>query len=193
LAGQVGCRQGDVHATLYALGAAQQAGGAAPFHDITSGNNDWKDPKHKTITGFTAGTGYDLASGWGSVDVATLIASWPPCSTADAGFPPLDASLPDTGGPIDAGLTSADSSAATHEGGAADGGATLVVDSGAVSTADGGARDAALFTTDGAAGDGGSSGGCGCTAAGAAPSRGWVAGLLLLGLVALRRRPRIAA
>jgi MYXO-CTERM domain-containing protein len=94
LAGDVGCKLGlgDIHATLYALGAAQQSGGAAPFHDITSGNNSFPDPKHQTITGFTAGPGYDLASGWGSLDVAKLVSVWPSCSPADGGTaPPEDA------------------------------------------------------------------------------------------------------
>jgi len=93
VAHDVGCTQGmgDIHSTLYALGAAQQDGGAAPFHDITSGNNSFSDPSNKAITGFTAGPGYDLASGWGSLDVAKLIASWPHCSSGDGGvLPPED-------------------------------------------------------------------------------------------------------
>ncbi len=80
LAGDLGCRLGDIHAHLYALGAAQQSGGAQPFHDITSGNNSWRDPSGATITGFAAGAGYDLATGWGSLDTAHLIAAWPSCS-----------------------------------------------------------------------------------------------------------------
>jgi subtilase family serine protease len=78
---QVGCRLGDIHATLYALGAAQQNGGPQVFHDVTSGNNNFKDPKNVTITGFAAGDGYDLASGWGSLDVAAIVANWPACTS----------------------------------------------------------------------------------------------------------------
>ena len=86
LAGQLGCRLGDIHATVYALGAAQQTGGAAPFHDMTSGNNSFPDPKNVVITGFTAGAGYDLASGWGSFDLAKLIDAWPACTGGDGGI-----------------------------------------------------------------------------------------------------------
>jgi subtilase family serine protease len=80
VAGAIGCRLGDIHGHLYALGAAQQSGGAQPFHDITSGDNSWVDPHGKLIAGFTAGVGYDLATGWGSLDTAKLIAAWPSCA-----------------------------------------------------------------------------------------------------------------
>ncbi len=89
LAGQVGCRLGDAHPVIYALGAAEQSGGAQPFHDITSGNNSFRDPAGETITGFTAGPGYDLASGWGSVDLGQLIDSWPSCVPGGGGAVPL--------------------------------------------------------------------------------------------------------
>jgi MYXO-CTERM domain-containing protein len=79
LAGEVGCRLGDVHPGLYALGAAQAQGGAQVFHDVVTGNNDWTDPEGKVISGFSAAAGYDLASGWGSVDAARLVAAWPAC------------------------------------------------------------------------------------------------------------------
>jgi MYXO-CTERM domain-containing protein len=79
LSGQIGCRLGDIHTNLYDLGSQQQKGGAQPFHDITQGNNNWTDPRGQQIVGFAATTGYDLASGWGSLDVAKLIAAWPSC------------------------------------------------------------------------------------------------------------------
>ena len=41
------------------------------FHDITSGNNSVPN-----VTGYNAVTGYDLASGLGSVDAAQLINNW---------------------------------------------------------------------------------------------------------------------
>jgi subtilase family serine protease len=96
LAGQVGCKLGDVHATLYALGLAQQDGGAQPFHDVTSGDNTFPGLNGPAITGFAAGPGYDLASGWGSIDLAKLVDAWPACATGDGGIP-----LPgDDGGPV---------------------------------------------------------------------------------------------
>ncbi len=78
LSGDVGCRLGDIHQAIYALGAGAQA--ATAFHDITSGDNTMPDPNNVTITGFTAAAGYDLASGWGSIDLAKLAAAWPACA-----------------------------------------------------------------------------------------------------------------
>ena len=36
--------------------------------DIASGNNSFAG-----VTGFDAGTGYDLASGWGTIDAAKFV------------------------------------------------------------------------------------------------------------------------
>jgi hypothetical protein len=47
---------------LYQLGSAQQLGTIPQvFHDVTIGNNS-----ASTVTGFSAGPGFDLATGWGS-------------------------------------------------------------------------------------------------------------------------------
>ena len=83
--------QGNVNPRLYALSAA------APylFHDVTSGDNKvpclagtTDCPSGGTI-GFTAGTGYDLVTGLGSVDAYSLVNNWnaaqPPAS-ADFGL-----------------------------------------------------------------------------------------------------------
>jgi hypothetical protein len=86
VASRVGCRLGDVHGALYALGNFQWDGGTPVFHEITSGNNSFGG-----VTGVSAGPGFGPASGWGSLDVAAIAAAWPAC-------PPL----PD-GGTIDAG------------------------------------------------------------------------------------------
>jgi uncharacterized protein (TIGR03437 family) len=67
---------GNINPNLYRLAAA---GGV--FHDITLGNNivpcgvGTLDCPNGTM-GFSAGPGYDLASGLGSVDVAKLISLW---------------------------------------------------------------------------------------------------------------------
>ncbi len=57
---------GFVNPTLYGLTASQKA---SDFHDITAGNNQQKG----TPVGFTATTGYDLGSGWGTPDAANLV------------------------------------------------------------------------------------------------------------------------
>jgi subtilase family serine protease len=63
---------GQLNPALYALGS-----GAAGLPDITIGNNTvsfTQGGKSDTVTGYTAATGYDLASGLGTVDGAKLVA-----------------------------------------------------------------------------------------------------------------------
>jgi uncharacterized membrane protein len=64
-------RQGLANAVLYPLAASQATGGAAIFHDTKTGNNSVPG-----VTGFSATTGYDLASGLGSVDAAQMVNHW---------------------------------------------------------------------------------------------------------------------
>ncbi|MBB5064471.1 Ig-like domain repeat protein [Granulicella mallensis] len=87
---QNGAFQGLVNPTLYNLGAQQKASCSssartdptAPatciFNDITGGNNGAPGlPGYGTDTAdFTAGVGYDLATGLGSVNIANLVAGW---------------------------------------------------------------------------------------------------------------------
>ncbi len=91
VADRLGCRLGDLHPALYALGRGQLDGGPRVFHDITVGTNALDG-----LAGPDAGVGFDPASGWGSLDVAALAAALPPC-------PPLDAGFVTDAGPIDAG------------------------------------------------------------------------------------------
>jgi subtilase family serine protease len=73
--------QGNVNPTLYALAASTPSA----FHDITSGNNIVPctpgTPNCPTTSpfqfGFSAGTGYDQASGLGSIDAYNLVTAWP--------------------------------------------------------------------------------------------------------------------
>lgn len=72
LVGQkTGARQGNVNPALYILAGKQSTGGAAVFHDVVTGNNSVPGQ-----TGITAGPGYDLASGLGSVDAWTMVNHW---------------------------------------------------------------------------------------------------------------------
>ena len=64
-------RQGSANPTFYALATNQSKGGAGVFHDVTSGSNSVPGQ-----AGFTAGTGYDAASGLGSVDATLLVNHW---------------------------------------------------------------------------------------------------------------------
>jgi subtilase family serine protease len=71
--------QGLINPTLYKL-AADSATYATAFHDITTGNNDCTAGSTwcgSTTGGFSAGVGYDQASGLGSVDATVLATAWP--------------------------------------------------------------------------------------------------------------------
>ncbi len=71
-------RQGNVNQNLYTLAAS------APnaFHDITTGDNmvpctaGSPDCPASGMIGYSAGPGYDLPTGLGSVDAAALVAAW---------------------------------------------------------------------------------------------------------------------
>ena len=64
-------RLGNINPALYDLGALSQSKNS-PFHtgivDITTGNNSFGN-----VTGYTARPGYDLASGWGTIDAAPFV------------------------------------------------------------------------------------------------------------------------
>ena len=93
---KTGAANGNLNPRLYAL--AQNAGAAA-FHDVTvasSGvtgctlatpsmcNNSTPGPNGLSggLTGYQVGTGYDQATGLGSVDAANLIAHWNDANTS---------------------------------------------------------------------------------------------------------------
>jgi len=95
---QGGVRLGQAANVLYNL-AAQGALYPTIFHDVTTGNNSVFCQSATTncgsndfLTGYNAGTGYDAASGLGSVDVAQLVANW-----KKATFFPTSTSLQITG------------------------------------------------------------------------------------------------
>jgi len=65
-------RQGNANVRLYQLGNAQYTGsGPVVFNDVTTGNNSVPG-----VTGFECGTGYDQATGLGSVDGTALVNAW---------------------------------------------------------------------------------------------------------------------
>jgi kumamolisin len=57
---------GFANPALYWMGANQSTLPSSPFHDVTTGNN----------LGFDASSGWDFATGWGSMDGAALDAAW---------------------------------------------------------------------------------------------------------------------
>src|SRR2546421_431878 len=84
---------GWANASLAKIGAQNKSQGAV--HDITNGDQGLDSP-----SGFAAGPGFDLATGWGTPDVSNLIAALvnaPAASSPDAGAPAHLASGATTG------------------------------------------------------------------------------------------------
>lgn len=112
---RLGGRQGNLNPMLYALGRAQYgAGGPAAFRDVTVGNNS-----RGGLTGYSAGPGYDLVTGLGSVNASAFVNAWAsmvPLGATPADFAvgvsPATAGLP-AGGSVDVTLelTTADARA----------------------------------------------------------------------------------
>jgi hypothetical protein len=84
LADRLGCRLGGVNPALYAAGLSQLDGGRAAFHDVVLGDNGLDG-----VQGEVAAVGYDLATGWGSIDLLGLASAFPAC--------PVDAGALDAG------------------------------------------------------------------------------------------------
>jgi subtilase family serine protease len=61
-------RLGLINPGLYLLGGLSQHVGGTGIVDVTSGNNSFAG-----VTGFDAKAGYDLASGWGTIDAAKFV------------------------------------------------------------------------------------------------------------------------
>jgi hypothetical protein len=57
---------GFANPALYWMGQNASTLPARPFHDVTTGNN----------LAYDAGSGWDFATGWGSMDGAALAAAW---------------------------------------------------------------------------------------------------------------------
>jgi subtilase family serine protease len=62
-------RLGLINPALYALGALQKAGvPGTGIVSVTSGNNSFGG-----VTGYNATAGYNLATGWGTIDAAKFV------------------------------------------------------------------------------------------------------------------------
>ena len=66
---RTGQRLGSINTDLYRLAAAN--GSSDGFRDVTSGNNGFNN-----VAGFSAGAGYDQATGWGEVDVNQYVTAF---------------------------------------------------------------------------------------------------------------------
>jgi subtilase family serine protease len=77
--------QGLINKTLYEL-AADSSTYESAFHDITSGGNEcaagWDYCSSAGASKYYAGTGYDEATGLGSIDLYNLVTAWPSSSSS---------------------------------------------------------------------------------------------------------------
>ena len=77
---KIGNRVGNANPIIYAL--ANSSFYSSVFHDITSGSNSSPCTAGSTdcpaggVIGYSAGVGYDRATGWGTLDVFNLVNSW---------------------------------------------------------------------------------------------------------------------
>ncbi len=67
---QGGNRVGNLNPRIYQLGA-EANGAATGIRDVTSGNNSFDG-----VAGFSAGPGFDKASGWGTVDLGLFVPAY---------------------------------------------------------------------------------------------------------------------
>jgi hypothetical protein len=80
---------GNANPMIYGLAGSSYA--ASVFHDVTAGNNDSPCVAGTTncpnggAIGHSAGVGYDLATGWGSVDAYRLVSDWGLATPAGTG------------------------------------------------------------------------------------------------------------
>ncbi len=80
---------GNANPEFYSLANQQlSGGGAAVFHDTTGGNNSVPG-----VTGFSAGAGYDEATGLGSVDASLLVNHWGSTSSLNFALTPSVSSV----------------------------------------------------------------------------------------------------
>ena len=87
-------RVGSFNAPLYGLSGLQTNGGAAVFHQITSGNNSV--PGQNGFAASMSNPVYNQATGLGSVDAGLLIAHWIDFAGSSAGLTPTSAVVPAT-------------------------------------------------------------------------------------------------
>ena len=66
-----GARPGPLNPGIYYL--ANNGYASNGFRDVLNGNNTYTDADGQTVQGFSAGQGYDLTTGWGTVDIADFV------------------------------------------------------------------------------------------------------------------------
>ncbi len=130
-----GHRLGSLNPIIWELGGAGQA--AHGFHDITSGDNTYisvvSGKGDVTVQGYSAGPGYDLVTGWGSIDADAFITAY-----LDAPTPPVASKLEASPGSLNFGTATTEVASKpktlTLENGAGKGSASITLKSFAMSS-----------------------------------------------------------
>ncbi len=68
---KTGTRLGSLNPTIYQLASEDYLGSG--FRDVFKGNNTFVNSHDRTIKGYSAGPGYDLTTGWGTVDIGLFV------------------------------------------------------------------------------------------------------------------------
>lgn len=121
---KIGGRVGNANPVLYALannptyyvpGATILTNNAVVFNDVTSGDNKMpctagtpNCPRNGGTTGYAAANGYDLVTGWGSVNLTNLASAWTkvaPLSSGTTGTNTSTTTLVVSPGTVAAGAT----------------------------------------------------------------------------------------
>ena len=201
-----GAPLGNVNPMLYAVAAQTPSA----FHDVTTGDNvvpcqaGTPDCPAAGRYGYTAGPGYDLATGLGSLDVSAFVGAWKACvashcDSAGSGGGGSSGSSTSSGGstPTSSASVGAGGSSASA-GGASMGSTMTATTSASTATASVTSTSGAGGGDDGAGGGAGSAangaaassdGGCGCRTSGEPTGHG-VAAFFALVALALGRRAR---
>ena len=130
-----GRRLGSLNPIVWELGVAGQA--AHGFHDITSGDNTYisnvSGHGAVTVQGYSAGPGYDLVTGWGSIDADAFVTAY-----LAAPMPPVASKLEASPGALKFATTTTGTASKpktlTVENGAAKGSASITLKSFAISS-----------------------------------------------------------
>jgi subtilase family serine protease len=143
---------GNVNPTIYALanskyyvaGANFSTNSSVVFNDVTAGNNDnlcaaaTPECASGGLIGYSAGSGYDQASGWGSVNVNNLINDWslvtPIASTGATGATTSTTSVTTSAGSVTAGASVVFTATVTGSAGTPTGTVTFLVNNAVVGT-----------------------------------------------------------
>src|SRR5208282_3614861 len=91
-----GSRLGNPDSKIYSLASSSQSGNG--FRDVTTGNNSF-NAGAGLVSGYSAATGYDEVTGWGTVDMNTFVTAFAAASSGGTPTPTATATATATATP----------------------------------------------------------------------------------------------